>query len=89
LTAVLRPWIEFDEGVRRPHGLLQFLARDDLAGPPQQYGQNLERLLLELHHAPLFAQFSSAQIGFEQAEADGTLCFRLWLHQAPRWSTRS
>jgi len=60
--------VEVDKGIFGPQFLLQFLARDHLAGLPQQERQNLERLPAQLEPHPVFPKFMRIQIRFEWTE---------------------
>ena len=54
--------IEVDEGVRGPELLLQFFARDDIAGAVEENGQHLERLPLQAQFGSAFAEFAGAEV---------------------------
>jgi hypothetical protein len=60
--------IERDERVRRPQALVQFLARDDFAGPIEECQEHLERLALNANAPPLFSELARAHIELERAE---------------------
>jgi hypothetical protein len=49
---------------------LQFLAGYDLAGVLHQHREDLKRLFLEPNSQAVLAQFASAKIQFENAEAE-------------------
>jgi hypothetical protein len=60
--------IEVDERICGPEPLAQFFARDDLPGLFKELGKDQEWLFLELDLVSLAAQFSCAQVNFEQSE---------------------
>jgi hypothetical protein len=62
--------IEIDKGVGRPDSLLQLFPRNHRARIFQQNLQNLQGLLLKLDSDALLAWFPSAQVHFENTEAD-------------------
>ena len=61
-----------------PESLLERLTGDYLPRLNQQSLQDLDRLALQPHHAPVLAQFSRSRAKFESVED----YFRLW-----RWLT--
>jgi hypothetical protein len=63
---------EIDECVPGPESAPQLFPRDDLTGPFEEHGENLEGLLLQANPGAAFAQFSRAQINFEKTEANET-----------------
>jgi hypothetical protein len=79
--------IKIDERVRRPKFLLEFLARDHLAGMLHQHRQHLKRLLLKPHAQPMFAQFARAQIELEYSEAEPSARLVTFFHH--KVSTRA
>ena len=54
--------IEGNIGVRRPELLLNFFARNELAGALKQQGQYLEGLVLQANLQPAFCEYALANI---------------------------
>jgi hypothetical protein len=54
--------IEVHEGFGLPQGATHLIARYDFSGLLDQQRQQLERLRLQPDFAPIFAQFSGAQV---------------------------
>jgi hypothetical protein len=61
---------EIDESVAGPKPAAQLLPRDDLTRALEQDGQNLKGLLLQPNSRAALAQFSGAQVSFENPEAN-------------------
>jgi len=55
-------------GTVRPQSPDQFFASDYLARPFEQRGEDLKRLLLQLHADSVFTQLAFGEIGFEVPE---------------------
>ncbi len=62
--------IEIYEGVYRPKGGAQRVARHHFSGPLQQHRQNLKRLILEANLPAVLAQFGRVNVGLEHAKSN-------------------
>ena len=89
LTALLRL-----RSKSMPEPFLQFFPGDDLAGPLEEHGQDLKRLLLKFDLQAGLAEFADAQVELEKAEADDVL-IGSWVERGSRhtdhfyWRLRS
>jgi hypothetical protein len=62
--------LEVDEGVSGPEAPMQFLSRDQFAGPLDQRGQQPERLILDVDRNVIPPQLARACVELERPEAD-------------------
>ncbi len=67
---VIQALLKIYKRLRPPDLLGQFLARDHLAGSPNQHRQNLGGLRLELQGTPVATQVSIAAVEFKVRESD-------------------
>ena len=62
--------LEIHKGVGGPELLVQFLARDDLAGMREQHRQDLKGLFLDFDLQAVLAQLGGAKVNLEGPEVN-------------------
>jgi hypothetical protein len=76
LDSRVQAMLEIDERVSRPQPAVQFLPREELAGPLDERGQQADRLILNRDFAPRLAEFARAEIELEACKPNEVQCAR-------------
>ena len=69
----VQPVLEVDERAVRPQPLPELVAGQHLAGPLEQHGQQLERLVLQAEAHAVLAQLARAEIELESSESESAV----------------
>jgi len=70
IDGCVHPVVKVHKSVGRPQPLLKLFARDSLAGPRQQQGQNFKWLPVKLNSHPALAEFSCVQVCLKGPKSD-------------------
>jgi hypothetical protein len=69
--------VEVNEGVGRPQAMAKIIPGDHFSRLLQQQGEDLQRLLLQLHLQSIPAQLSGAKVNLKRPEAASPRCISI------------